>query len=69
MRGFLNMPQSLNCKVCKHCGAAPIIFLTDQALYVVKCPNDDGHYQTAPGVIDVEDWNFHNTDVMETGRI
>jgi hypothetical protein len=28
--------------------------------YVVKCPNDPNHYQTRPGLIDIEDWNAHN---------
>ena len=29
--------------------------------YVVKCSKDDSHYQTMPGLIDIEDWNLHNT--------
>jgi hypothetical protein len=28
---------------------------------VVKCPNSDEHYHTVPGIIDIEDWNIHNT--------
>jgi hypothetical protein len=46
MRGYVNVPQSIYCKVCKECGARP---------------KDDRHYQTMPGLIDIEDWNRHNT--------
>lgn len=69
MDSILKVPRSLNCKACRVCGAAPIIFLNDQALYVIKCPNSESHYQTSPGVIDVEDWNFHNTNLTEAGTI
>ncbi|MES2060955.1 MAG: hypothetical protein V4456_03490 [Bacteroidota bacterium] len=46
---------------CKQCGARPIIALANNDGYVVKCPTDDSHYQTKPGLIDIEDWNIHNT--------
>jgi hypothetical protein len=59
------------CTGCKHCGARPIIALADKGEYVVKCPNDDTHYQTSPGLIDVEDWNLNNipTHAGEFNRI
>jgi hypothetical protein len=27
----------------------------------VKCSANNEHYQTMPGLIDIEDWNRHNT--------
>ncbi|MFC0514023.1 hypothetical protein ACFFGT_07435 [Mucilaginibacter angelicae] len=32
--------------------------------YVVKCPVDDSHYRTHPGLIDINDWNIHNTNCI-----
>ncbi|UOE46959.1 hypothetical protein MTO98_21375 [Mucilaginibacter sp. SMC90] len=32
--------------------------------YVVKCPVDDNHYKTHAGLIDINDWNIHNTDCI-----
>jgi len=60
MRGYVNVPKSIYCKVCKECGARPVIALVDDIGYIVKCSNDDRHYQTMPGLIDIEDWNRHN---------
>ena len=60
MRGYVPVPRSITCMMCKHCGARPIIALADRGEYVVKCPDDDSHYQTRPGLIDIEDWNLHN---------
>ncbi|QHS56172.1 hypothetical protein GWR56_11725 [Mucilaginibacter sp. 14171R-50] len=65
MKGYVNIPKSIYCKTCKHCGTRPIIALIDNAGYVVKCPKDDNHYQTTPGLIDIEDWNIHNTVLYE----
>jgi hypothetical protein len=61
MKGYLTIPKSIYCKPCKQCGARPVIALTGPDGYVIKCPTDDGHYQTKSGLIDVEDWNIHNT--------
>jgi hypothetical protein len=60
MKGYVNIPKSIYVKRCKECGARPIIAKTSEANYVVKCPNDNEHYQTLPGIIDLEDWNLHN---------
>jgi hypothetical protein len=38
-----------------------VIALVDDIGYIVKCSKDDRHYQTMPGLIDIEDWNRHNT--------
>ena len=61
MKGYINVPESSRCQRCKQCGSAPIIFPAEHGLYLLKCPKDDSHYQTIPGVIDIEDWNIHNT--------
>jgi hypothetical protein len=60
MRGYIIIPKSVSCNLCKQCGARPIITLAEKGEYIVKCPNDDSHYQTAVGLIDIEDWNIHN---------
>jgi hypothetical protein len=72
MRGYIHIPGTISCSVCKYCGARPIIALAEMGEYIVKCPNSDTHYQTYPGLIDIEDWNLHNipssehTDVAPT---
>lgn len=55
------IPTSIQCQPCKHCGARPVIVVAEKNEYIVKCPDDDAHYQTVPGLIDIEDWNIHNT--------
>lgn len=71
MRGYIIIPKSVSCNLCRHCGARPIIALAEKGEYVVKCPNDDAHYQTMPGLIDIEDWNMHNSpsEINEIGHI
>lgn len=61
MRGYVNIPGSICCKLCRECGSRPVIARVDDIGYVVKCSNSDDHYQTMPGLIDIEDWNQHNT--------
>jgi hypothetical protein len=61
MRGYINIPNTICCKFCKICGARPVIEPAADGLYVVKCPNDNGHYQTRVGLIDINDWNTNNT--------
>jgi hypothetical protein len=61
MRGYVNVPRSIYCKPCKECGSRPVIALVEEIGYIVKCSKDDRHYQTMPGLIDIEDWNSHNT--------
>ena len=64
MRGYINIPDTVSCSVCKYCGARPIIALAELGEYIVKCPNNNSHYQTEPGLIDIEDWNLHNISLM-----
>jgi hypothetical protein len=61
MRGYVNIPGSIYCKLCKDCGSRPVIVPVEDIGYVVKCPKENNHYQTMPGLIDIEDWNRHNT--------
>ncbi|MGZ3766848.1 MAG: hypothetical protein ACXVA2_19460 [Mucilaginibacter sp.] len=65
MRGYIIIPESVECKACKYCGARPIIALAAKDEYVVKCPNDDSHYQTQGGMIDIDDWNQQNVPLPE----
>ena len=57
----LTIPKSVFCKFCKKCGARPVIEANAEGLYIVKCPNNDDHYQTRAGLIDIDDWNRNNT--------
>jgi len=61
MVGYVNIPKSIYCKLCKECGSRPVIAKVSDIGYVVKCAKDNNHYQTLPGLIDIEDWNRHNT--------
>jgi len=61
MRGYFTLPGTYSCIPCKHCGARPVIAIVDDGEYVVKCPTDASHYQTHPGLIDIDDWNEHNS--------
>jgi hypothetical protein len=65
MRGYITIPSSVDCRVCKYCGSRPIIALVGKEDYVVKCPADNRHYQTEPGLIDIDDWNLQNTPFPE----
>jgi len=64
MRGYVNIPGSVDCNCCKVCGARPIIVLIKDIGYVVKCPVDDSHYRTHAGLIDINDWNLHNINCI-----
>jgi hypothetical protein len=60
MKGYVNIPNTIYVKLCKECGSRPIIANAGEIGYVVKCPVSDNHYQTPPGLIDLENWNAHN---------
>jgi len=63
VKGYVNIPASIYCKLCKECGSRPVIARIDDIGYIVKCSKNDNHYQTEPGLIDIEDWNRHNTAI------
>jgi hypothetical protein len=60
MKGYVNIPETIYVTMCRECGARPIIAPAGDLGYVVKCPMNDEHYQTLPGLIDIESWNLHN---------
>ena len=66
MKGYINIPKTIYCKLCKDCGSRPVIVQVSDIGYVVKCSKDNNHYQTMPGIIDIEDWNIHNTITMSS---
>ena len=39
----------------------PVIVPVDDIGYSVKCPDNNSHYHTPPGLIDIAGWNYHNT--------
>jgi len=67
MKGYLDIPMSIYYKNCKYCGARPIIAPAGNEGYVVKCPSNESHYKTKSGLIDIEDWNAHNSSAYEDG--
>jgi hypothetical protein len=65
MKGYITIPESITCRICRYCGSRPIIALAGKDDYVIKCPTDDSHYQTEPGLIDIEDWDLNNEPLPE----
>lgn len=60
MRGYVNIPNTMYVRGCAVCGARPIIALVNMGSYTVKCPANNSHYHTEPGLIDLELWNRNN---------
>jgi hypothetical protein len=65
MRGYINIPESVQCRVCKYCGSRPIVALSGKDEYVVKCPADDSHYHAKSEMIDIDEWNLENVPLPE----
>lgn len=65
MRGYIIIPKSVPCRNCKYCGSRPVIALSGKDGYVVKCSMNSNHYRTPVGLIDIDDWNAHNTPTNE----
>jgi hypothetical protein len=59
MRNFVQIQENIFCEPCKDCGARPVIE-QHKSKFIVRCPKDKNHYQTKPGLIDIEDWNLKN---------
>lgn len=59
MSAIYQIQSAIFCEPCKECGARPIIEYS-KGKYVVKCPNNKNHYQTKPGLVDIQDWNLKN---------
>ena len=64
MKDFLQIQPAIFCEPCKDCGARPVVEqLKDK--FVVRCPNEDRHYKTKPGLINIADWNLKNKQVPQ----
>jgi hypothetical protein len=59
MGDFVQFQEKIHCEPCKECGARPVIEQSKGA-FIVRCPNSKAHYQTKPGLIDLQDWNLKN---------
>lgn len=59
MSRFIEIQQSIFVENCIICGARPVI---DQKMgkFIVRCKTSNDHYQTKPGLIDIDSWNKHN---------
>lgn len=59
MKNSIHIQGNIFCEPCKDCGSRPVIEQRKSA-FIVRCPKDSTHYQTKPGLVDIEDWNLKN---------
>ena len=59
MSDILQIQPAIFCEPCKECGARPVIKQVKDK-YSVMCPTNKRHYQTKPGLVDINDWNLKN---------
>jgi len=59
MKNFIQIQNNISCELCKDCGARPVIE-QQKGTFIVRCPKHDSHYQTKPGLVDIDDWNLKN---------
>lgn len=59
MSSIIQIQPLIFCEPCKDCGSRPVIQQVKNK-YIVRCPKDKKHYSTAPGLIDIDDWNREN---------
>jgi hypothetical protein len=59
MEKFIPIQANVFCEPCRECGSRPVVEQV-KGKYKVRCPKDKSHYQTNPGVVDVNDWNTKN---------
>ena len=61
MSNFLSIQEAFFCENCKDCGARPVVEQV-KGSFVVRCPNNNKHYKTKPGVIvdNIKEWNLRN---------
>lgn len=60
MAKFIKIQPSIICEDCIVCGRRPVIEQAKGSKFIVRCPKDSTHYQTQPGLIDIDDWNSNN---------
>jgi hypothetical protein len=59
MKNFVQIQGGIFCEPCKDCGARPVIEQSKDK-FMVRCPTSKTHYQTKPGLVDINDWNLKN---------
>ena len=61
MNNFIAIQSAFFCENCRDCGARPVVEQV-KGSFVVRCPNNNKHYKTKPGLIDqnLKDWNLKN---------
>lgn len=59
MPRLLKIQDSIICENCRICNTRPLIEQVHGGKYIVRCRNS-AHYQTKPGMIDIDDWNNNN---------
>lgn len=59
MKGFTQIQDSIFVEPCKDCGERPVVE-QQKGLFIVRCPKHNSHYQTKPGLADINDWNLKN---------
>ncbi len=59
MANFVTIQENIFCEPCKDCGARPVIEQI-KGNFMVRCPKSSSHYQTKPGLVDINDWNLKN---------
>ncbi|MEO3404673.1 hypothetical protein AAFN85_12275 [Mucilaginibacter sp. CAU 1740] len=59
MSRFIQIQESIFVEKCIICGARPVIE-QKAGKFIVRCKTSDSHYQTKPGLVDIDNWNKHN---------
>lgn len=59
MEKFIPIQANIFCEPCKDCGARPVVEQV-RGQFLVRCPKNKLHYQTKPGLVDINDWNTKN---------
>jgi len=67
MKNFVQIQGNIFCEPCKDCGARPVIEQV-KGSFIVRCPNNSEHYQTKPGLVDINDWNLKNKARLSLGK-
>ncbi|SEP42693.1 hypothetical protein SAMN05428947_116102 [Mucilaginibacter sp. OK283] len=68
MGKFISIQPSVICENCIICGSRPVIE-QNKGKFTVRCPKDNTHYQTPPGLIDINGWNTNNKTQDSGGEL
>lgn len=55
----IQIQPNIHCEPCKECGARPVIEQSRKG-FLVTCPTSKKHYATAPGMVNIDEWNRFN---------